>query len=122
MPFSTFVLDGTLVRVQAATRMSACTSEPGDFAGIAAASVGSAVVDTNDFPITSVGNNRVINTVNQQFTAVVSGGGSANVTWIALDDGSQLLGTFQCPSLTVNDTELQSIQSFTITNEQAVVA
>ena len=117
MTASTFVLDGSLARIAGTTRLTICASEPADFAAITGVSLGSVVTTTGDYPITSVGQNRVITQAQKAVTPTATG----TVTYWAYDDGSQLLYTNPTSAKSVTFGINETLGNITITNEQFVV-
>lgn len=117
MPASTYVLDGSLARIAATTRLTICSSLPADFAAISGVSLGSAVTTTADYPITSNGSSRVITQAQKAVTPTANG----TVTYWAYDDGSQLLYTNPTASKAVQLGINETLSSITITNEDFVV-
>ena len=117
MPASNFVLDGSLSRIAGTTRLTICSALPADFAAIAGVSLGDVVSTTADFPISSVGNDRVITQAQKQVTPTANG----TVTYWAYDDGSQLLYTNPTASKAVQLGITETLSSITLTNENFVV-
>ena len=85
-------LDPLLTEIATATRMSVCSAEPANFAGIAAVSLGDVVMtpgDGNDYNIANGdASGRKVTTV---VKSAVSIGTSGNITHVVLDDGVDLI-------------------------------
>lgn len=84
------VLDAGLDRIAEATRLTVCSTQPANFAGIAAVALADVTVDSGDFssPTDGSPNGRSI-TVSAQSDIPVDSSGTAG--HIALDDGTTLL-------------------------------
>ena len=91
---STLVLDGSLDILAGATRMTVCTDEPANFAGIAALALAEVVLDAGDFSKAAgdVSGRKV--TIAQQPDLDIDVTGEAD--HIAYDDGANLLGVTTC--------------------------
>lgn len=111
------VLDAALTKTATATRLSICSGQPANFAGIAAVSLGSYTLTpgagNGDFSAIANGDvsGRKI-TVLAQTGNNASANGSA--THIALDDGSTLLHVTTCPAKTVTSGEPFDTAAFDI--------
>jgi hypothetical protein len=89
------VLDLSLIEIATATRVSVCSAEPADYAGIAAVSLGSLVLtpgDGNgDFVIADGDTSGRKLTLTEQAALTPTSDGTAN--YLAFDDGTTLLKT-----------------------------
>ena len=93
------VYDAALSLVSTSTRVSVCTAEPANFAGIAAVSTGSAVLVGGDFTISDgVTSGRRVTVAEKTYTPASAG----TVNHWAYDDGVTLLAVTTCTSKAVS--------------------
>ena len=93
------VYDAALSLIATSNRVSVCTGEPADFAGIAALSTGSASLVGGDFVISDgVTSGRRVNIAEKSYTPTANG----TATHWAYDNGSTLLAVTTCTSKAVN--------------------
>jgi hypothetical protein len=105
------VLDGALDVVATSTRLSLCSADPVNFAGIAAVSLGSVVVAPGDFTKADDNNlgGRKVTTASKSLTPSATGTAVVAV----LDDGSTLLAeTDVTPNFALTISELVSTGTF----------
>lgn len=85
-------LDVLPTKIATATRMSVCSAEPANFAGIAAVSLGNVVMtpgDGNDYAIADGdASGRKVTTVLKSAVSITNTG---NITHVVLDDGVDLI-------------------------------
>lgn len=93
---STLVLDGALDVIATATRMTVCSAEPANFAGIAAVQLADEVLTGGDFTKAAGDTNGRKITVAQQADVPIDASGTA--THVCLDDGVNLLLVTTCAS------------------------
>ena len=84
------VYDAALSLVATGTRLTICSGQPADFAGIAAVSLGDLVVAPGDYTIAdATPNGRKVTIADKVVTPSASG----TVLVLAIDDGATLLAT-----------------------------
>lgn len=107
------VLDATLDAIAGATRITVCSGEPADYAGIAAVMLADGVVSSGDFSVGDGSPSGRTLTVSARSDLDVDASGTA--THVALDDGSALLAvtTVAPQALTAGNTV--TIGSWTVT-------
>jgi len=93
------VLDTSLTKVATCTRQSLCSSEPANYAAIAAASLANATMAGGDYTIADGDTSGRKVTVGPKATQSVDATGAG--THIALDDGTTLLYVTTCDSTAV---------------------
>ena len=96
------VLDAALAEFATGTRMSLCTAQPANFAGIAAISLANAVLAGGDFTIANGDSSGRKSTISAKAGATVDTTGSGN--HVAIDDGTTLLYVTTCDAISVTAT------------------
>jgi len=102
-------MDPSLAKFGTATRMSACSGEPANFAGIAAVQLAPVVMVGGDFAITDDTSGRR-STVAAKNAVTITATGSA--THIALDDGTTLLFVTTCTAQALTAANLVNFPSW----------
>lgn len=112
------VYDAALGEVATGTRLTICSGQPADFAGIAGVSLGDVVMTGGDYTISDAAPNGRKTTV---ATKVVTPTGGGTVTVLAIDDGATLLATTDLTTpFNVNIGEPANTGSFEVTFPDAV--
>src|SRR3546814_5635392 len=89
-------MDGALDEIATATRMTLCSSQPANFAGIAAVALADQVIDSGDFAKANGDTSGRKVTVGAPNGVTVDATGTG--THVALDDGTTLLFVTTCAS------------------------
>lgn len=90
------VLDEMLDKIATATRLVVCSTQPANFAGIAAVALADVTVDSGDFTKANGDTSGRKVTIGQQASVPIDASGTA--AHISLDDGSALLYVTTCTS------------------------
>ena len=106
------VLDAALDKIATSTRLVLTSAEPANFAGIAAVTLGSYVIDGTDFTKADGDTSGRKTTVAAQSGNNASATGSG--THVCLDDGTTLLYVTTCPSKGVTISEPFDVGSWKV--------
>lgn len=106
------VLDAALDKIATATRMVVCSTQPANFAGIAAVALADVVVDSGDFSKANgdVSGRKLV--VAAQSAVNVDTSGTAQ--HVALDDGTTLLHVTTCTSQALTSGNTVNVPAFDV--------